>query len=177
MPAVRLVHGTPSSNCDGIGPWTSDERMLDHLAHIDEEILVCAHTHRPLDRRFQQGRVINVGSVGLPFNGDHRAQYVVLDDQSGDLEAEFHQVDYDLAAILSVYETSGFLDAGGITARLLALELEHAAPFLVPFFAWAAAEQRAPEAHLLGEFLGTYDPARQREFFDHLRPVPDGPRS
>ena len=48
--------------------------MLEHLTVIDEEILVCAHTHRPLQRQFPTGRVINVGSVGLPFNRDRRAQ-------------------------------------------------------------------------------------------------------
>lgn len=170
MPTVRLVHGTPASNCDGIGPWTSDARMVEHLTVIDEEILVCAHTHRPLQRQFPTGRVINVGSVGLPFNRDRRAQYVVLDDQSGVLEVEFRRVDYDLAEILDIYDASGFFAAGGVTARLLVLELENAAPFLVPFFAWAANEERAPEEHLLGEFMAIYDPDRQREFFAHLRP-------
>lgn len=172
---VRLVHGTPSSNCDGIGPWTSDERMIDHLAVIDENVLVCAHTHRPLERRFSEGLVINVGSVGLPFNRDRRAQYVVLED-NGDLEVEFRRVPYDLGEILSVYEHTGFLSAGGITARLLVLELEHAAPFLVPFLAWAAAEEQTPETQLLSEFLEIYDPDRQREFFAHLRPGNDPSR-
>jgi predicted phosphodiesterase len=177
MPTVRLVHGTPTSNCDGIGPWTSDARMVDHLTSIDEEILVCAHTHRPLDRRFSTGRVINVGSVGLPFNRDQRAQYVVLDDDSGELEAEFRRVEYDLDEILAVYDSSGFLTAGGITAQLLVLELKHAAPFLVPFFAWAANEGREPTHRLLPEFLDLYDPDRQREFFAHLRPVEQGSRN
>ena len=169
IPGVRLVHGTPASNCDGIGPWTSDRRMVDHLAAIDESVLVCAHTHRPLERRFQEGRVINVGSVGLPFNRDQRAQYVVLDDDGADLSLEFRRVSYDVGAILSIYETSGFLAAGGITARLLKLELEYAAPFLVPFLTWAAAEESPPEPDRLAEFLHIYDPERQREFFHHLQ--------
>lgn len=174
--AVRLVHGTPASNCDGIGPWTSDDRMLAHLTEIEEDVLVCAHTHRPLDRRFPTGRVINVGSVGLPFNRDRRAQYMILEERDGEIEAELRKVDYDLKEVFEVYESSGFLAAGGVTARLLLLELENAAPFLVPFFAWASSEGLSPEERLLDRFLTLYDPDRQREFFDHLRPATQGKR-
>ena len=75
---VRLVHGSPRSNNEGIGPWTADEELEEHLRSIEESVLVCGHTHRPLTRRLGPGLVVNVGSVGLPFNRDRRAQYTLL---------------------------------------------------------------------------------------------------
>ena len=77
-PGLRLVHGTPSSTREGIGPWTSDRRLGEHSSKVEEELLVCAHTHRPLQREVDGGLVVNVGSVGLPFNRDHRAQYAIF---------------------------------------------------------------------------------------------------
>ena len=169
---VRLVHGTPRSNNEGIGPWTSDRSMARHLESIRESVLVCAHTHRPLERRLPQGKVINVGSVGLPFNRDPRAQYVLLHDEGDEVEVEFRRIEYDRAEILAIYETSGFLAAGGATAQLLSLEIREAAPYLVPFLSWTAAEGAPQIPEVIDDFLAIYNPDRQREFFRDLKGEP-----
>ncbi len=168
-PDLLLIHGSPRSNNEGLGPWTSDRELDRHLVGIRQEVLVCAHTHRPMVRRLADGLVVNVGSVGLPFNGDRRAQYAILEHRDGRWEVETRQVDYPLAAILEVYRASGFLAAGGITAELLRLELVHARPLLVPFLKWAAATGREPGRRLLEEFLELFDPHEPlADFFRRL---------
>jgi predicted phosphodiesterase len=154
-PGLRLVHGTPYSNREGIGPWTTDEQIAAHLAAVPEPVLVCAHTHRSLVRETAGGLVVNVGSVGLPFNDDQRAQYAILHrDGAGDRwRAELRQVPYDLERTLAVYEASGFLAHGGITARLLRLELLHARPLLVPFLSHARARGVTPVEADIEPFL------------------------
>lgn len=169
LPHVRLVHGTPRSNNEGIGPWTSGPSMCGHLASIAEPVLICAHTHRPLERRFEDGQVVNVGSVGLPFNRDPRAQYVIVEGRQDCVEVEFRQVEYDRAEILSIYESSGFMAAGGVTSQLLRLEIEAAAPYLVPFLSWTSAEGVAQAPEAIDSFLAVYHPDRQREFFRDLQ--------
>jgi len=169
QPHLHLVHASPRANNDGIGPWTSVDRMERHLDSIEESVLVCAHTHRPLHQEFSTGHVVNVGSVGLPFNGDQRAQYAVFGFASGETEVEFRQVKYDLGAIHQIYETSGFLAGGGITAQLLLLELEQARPFLVPFLQWTSTLGIPPVAQRIDEFRGFYDPDEPiRSFFCRL---------
>jgi predicted phosphodiesterase len=157
-PGLRLVHGTPRSNREGIGPWTSDERLEAHLDEVSEPVLVCAHTHRPLLRALVAGTVVNVGSVGLPFNGDRRAQYAIFTAHGAGWRVEFRQVEYDLDRIFAIYESSGFLAHGGITARLLHLELEHARPLLVPFLQWARARGVPPVDDDLDDFLRIHPP-------------------
>jgi len=160
-PGLRLVHGTPRTTREGIGPWLSDRRLGEHLAEVEESLLVCAHTHRPLHRRIDGGQVVNVGSVGLPFNGDRRAQYAVLEPGERPGEAwrvELRQVPYDRERILRIYDETGFLAEGGVTARLLRLELEHAAPVLVPFLKWSEVRGRRPEEAEVGTFLELYEP-------------------
>jgi predicted phosphodiesterase len=176
-PEVRLVHGTPGSNEEGIGPWCREDEIEDHLAAVAEPVLVCAHTHRPLIHRSPNGLVVNVGSVGLPFNRDRRAQYAVLhrdgeapeSAEGTEWRVELRQVPYDLDRIFEVYESSGFLTEGGVTARLLRLELEHASPMLVPFLYWAEQTGRRPEEGELEAFFDFYTPGRPlREFFERL---------
>ncbi len=169
-PGLRLVHGTPRTNRDGIGPWTEDRQLARHLRRIDERVLVCGHTHRPLVREAADGLVVNVGAVGLPFNRDHRAQYAIF-TAGGPFgwQVELRQVAYDLERIFEIYESSGFLAEGGVTARLLRMELEHASPILVPFQHWAqTAGVEATSAHL-DRFLEVFEPGQSlREFFSRL---------
>jgi predicted phosphodiesterase len=178
-PGLRLVHGTPASNREGIGPWTGPERTHEHWSKVDEPLLVVAHTHRPLVRHVDgvagrmSGLVVNVGSVGLPFNRDPRAQYAIFtapERDGGEWGVELRQVEYAREDTLDAYESSGFLEAGGVTARLLQLELEHAVPFLVPFLEWTRATGRVPALGLLDEFREVYDGAGSlREFFVRIR--------
>ena len=170
-PGLRLVHGTPSTNREGIGPWTGDDEMAGYWGAVEEPVLVCAHTHRPLLRQLEGGLVVNIGSVGLPFNRDRRAQYVIFTSEpGGGWEVEPRQVPYDLDQIFDIYETTGFLAAGGITAQLLHMELEHATPLLVPFLEWAKVLEVTPNAAQLERFLESFQPGQSlREFFSRLR--------
>jgi predicted phosphodiesterase len=157
-PQVRLFHGSPRSHSEGLGKWTDEETLREHLDSIDERVLVVAHTHRPIHWEFSDGVIVNVGSVGLPFNGDPRAQYAVLQVDGDEVELEMRRVDYDRSRVLDVYEESGFLEAGGATAHLLRMELMTARPHLVPFLKWAEATRRVPLLSEVDEFLELFDP-------------------
>lgn len=172
-PGLRLVHGTVQSNRQGIGPWTDDGALRRQLGRVEERWLVCAHTHRPLVRELDEGTVVNVGSVGLPFNGDRRAQYAIFEGGGDGWRVELRQVAYDLDEIFRIYQTSGFLATGGVTARLLHLELEHASPLLVPFIEWARATGVEASTDRLDDFFAVFEPGQSiPEFFLSLRPQP-----
>lgn len=157
-PSMRLFHGSPESYSDGIGDWTPDETLQRHWDSIDEHVLACAHTHRPLIRKVEDGLIVNVGSVGLPFNGDWRAQYAVFDFDEGDWDAAFEYVEYDRDSFLDAYDSTGFLDEGDVTAHLLRKEVEHARPFLVPFLKWTEFTNRSATMDEVDGFLELYDP-------------------
>lgn len=169
LPEIHLVHASPRSNNDGIGPWSSQSSVKRHFDSIAESVLACAHTHRPLHQQFGDGHVVNVSSVGLPFNQDRRAQYVVFEEDESGLSIQFRQVEYDHEAILEIYDTSGFLSDGGVTAKLLIMELENAQPYLVPFLQWAEALKIPPIEDQVDVFLNFYDPNEPiGRFFERL---------
>jgi predicted phosphodiesterase len=154
-PSLHILHGTPRSNREGIGPWTEDDFCLQMFDMIDESCLVCAHTHRTHHRQLQNGQIVNSGSVGLPFNRDHRAQYAILsrNSQHSQWHIEFRQVPYDREQLLRIYETSGFLKHGGLTAEIIRIEIHHARPYLTPFLEWIEQHQLPPNTANLEAFL------------------------
>jgi len=81
-------------------------------------------------------------------------------------------VEYDLRSILKIYESSGFLTGGGVTAKLLIVELEKAQPFLVPFLQWASTLGIPPVEEQIERFRGFYDPDEPiRSFFCRLAEI------
>ncbi|MBZ0264613.1 metallophosphatase family protein [bacterium] len=54
------------------------------------------HTHVPRDHRTRRGRLINVGSVGQPRDGNPEAAYTLFDSESG--ERRLMRVEYDVHA-------------------------------------------------------------------------------
>ncbi|MEM7050334.1 MAG: metallophosphoesterase family protein [Acidobacteriota bacterium] len=171
-PGMRLVHGTPASNRDGIGPWTNEARLEEHWNAVPEGVLVCAHTHRPLIRHVAQGMIVNIGSVGMPFNRDQAAQYAIFESTSDGWEVELRRVPYDLEEVYRAYDRTGFLADGGVTARLLRLELEHASPLLVPFLEWARRQRLEPSLGHLDRFFEFHRPGESlRHFFSRLQEI------
>lgn len=115
---VHVTHGTMKSNRDGIGPRTPDDSLRGRLPP-DLGLFVTAHTHRPLDRVFDGTPVLNVGSVGSPFDGDPRGSYAQLEWRGGDWHRELIRFDYDRAQTDRDFRDSGFLDEGGPLAPIL----------------------------------------------------------
>jgi len=172
-PTVKIFHGSPSSYNEGLGPWTEEATVRKYLVESHGEVLVCGHTHRPAQWDFEEGLAVNVGSVGLPFNADTRAQYAILSQQQSGWSVEPRFVSYDRELVFAAYESSGFLEHGGATAVLLQHEVATARPFLVPFLKWAEITQRLPVMASLEPFLAYFDPslsmADQYKRLDKLR--------
>lgn len=62
--------------------------------------IVCGHTHIQFTREVGVIEVVNPGSVGLPFDGDRRAAYGLLND---DGSFELRRVEYDFERALAAY--------------------------------------------------------------------------
>lgn len=65
--AVLFCHGSPRSDDEIITAVTPDERLGRLLADVTEGTVVCGHTHVQFDRRLGHTRILNAGSVGLPY--------------------------------------------------------------------------------------------------------------
>src|SRR5260370_9512442 len=71
---------------------TPEQRLREFLGGVDADVVVCGHTHMPFDRLGGHVRVINPGSVGMPY-GIPGTFWALLGP-----EIEFRRTDSDLWA-------------------------------------------------------------------------------
>ncbi len=91
---VLFCHANPQDDVTVFTEQTPAERVREVLGSVSAEILVCGHTHMQFDRTVDQVRILNAGSVGLPF-GAVGAHWLLLD---GDVEFMRSAYDYAQAA-------------------------------------------------------------------------------
>jgi predicted phosphodiesterase len=75
---VRFCHGAPGSDELPITRLTPDDRLRRLLEGVDERIVVCGHTHVQFDRRVGELRLVNAGSVGMPYEHEPGAYWALL---------------------------------------------------------------------------------------------------
>jgi len=87
-----LVHASPSSRWRAPSAGASDEDLQSVYGPLGRSVAVYGHIHTPYVRTVGGLTVANTGSVGLPYDGDRRASYLLLDDG----KPEIHRVEYDV---------------------------------------------------------------------------------
>lgn len=145
---VHVTHGTLAGNRDGISASVSDDDLTGKLP-AEIALFVTAHTHKPLKRWLGATEILNVGSVGSPFDGDPRASYGRLERHGGRWHTQIRRVSYDREQTRRRFEDSGFLDQGGPLARILYEEWRRAR-LLLPHW-----HQRYSEAVRSGDLSPT----------------------
>jgi putative phosphoesterase len=106
---VKIVHGHP----DDPDHYTMPEEFSPALLG-EEDALIMGHTHVQHHEVYDEGVVMNPGSVGQPRDRDPRAAYAVLD--LDDRSVEERRVEYDIDAVQAAVEDAGL--PGRIGSRL-----------------------------------------------------------
>jgi putative phosphoesterase len=100
---VLFCHATPRSDEEIVSAGTPEEVAADALAGVSAEIVVCGHTHQQYDRTVGDVRLVNAGSVGLPYEGRPGAYWALLGP-----EVDLRRTEYDVASAVDVLEATGF---------------------------------------------------------------------
>jgi putative phosphoesterase len=88
---VLFCHATPRNDTEIFTRLTPADRLLPVFAGLDVAMVVCGHTHMQFDRTIGGIRVVNAGSVGMPF-GQPGADWLLLGP-----DVELRHTAYDLA--------------------------------------------------------------------------------
>jgi len=64
---VLFCHATPRNDKEIFTRRTAEERLVHVFAGVTAGLVVCGHTHMQFDRIVGKTRVVNAGSVGMPF--------------------------------------------------------------------------------------------------------------
>jgi predicted phosphodiesterase len=75
---VCFCHATPRDDDEIFTKRTPDDVVAEILAGTSEATVVCGHTHVQVDRRIARWRVVNAGSVGMPYEDVPGARWALL---------------------------------------------------------------------------------------------------
>jgi putative phosphoesterase len=103
--SVLFCHGTPRSEDEIFTRVTPEELLRPIFDPLDAAMIVCGHTHMQFDRMIGRTRVVNAGSVGMPF-GRTGADWLLLGP-----DVQLRQTTYDLAAAADTVRATGYPEA------------------------------------------------------------------
>ncbi len=99
-PTLVMVHATPVSTIETVNPDAPAETLTAMLEQARTRYLAYGHIHKPYVREVGDGAaVINVGSVGMPFDGVAQPAWAMLTLADGRWRAEIVRVPYDHEAV------------------------------------------------------------------------------
>jgi predicted phosphodiesterase len=121
---LLVVHANPRDLDQPILPRASDadldELLLEDGREPDWRCLAFGHVHTPFQRQWRDRLLVNVSSVGLPMDGDHRAVYAVLTWDGRAWRAEHRRVVYRTAIVVHEMRTVGLPRGKHFAERLMA---------------------------------------------------------
>jgi predicted phosphodiesterase len=108
---VLFCHGTPRSETESFTRLTAADSLLPVFQGSAASLVVCGHTHMQFDRMIGTTRVVNAGSVGMPF-GQPGADWLLLAD-----EVHLQHTAYDLASAAERVRATGYPQAEEFATR------------------------------------------------------------
>jgi len=117
---VLFCHATPRNETEIFTRLTSDERLVPVFAGVTASLVVCGHTHMQFDRTIGRTRVVNAGSVGMPF-GTPGAYWLLLGP-----DVQLRQTPFDLASAAARIRETAYPQAEEFAAGVLQPSSEEA---------------------------------------------------
>ena len=108
---VLFCHATPRNDVEIFTRLTSQDRLAPVFEGVDVPVVVCGHTHMQFDRTIGKTRVVNAGSVGMPFQ-DPGAYWLLLGP-----DVQLRRTSYDLAAAAESIRATKYPQAEEFAAR------------------------------------------------------------
>lgn len=109
-----VCHGSPRSDRDRITVGSADGKVLPWLEGVEEQVVVCGHTHAQFDRVFGRHRVVNPGGCGLQF-GSRGAAWALLGP-----DVDLRVADYDCEAAAALFRATSCPVAETFANRVVA---------------------------------------------------------
>ena len=99
---VCICHATPHSDEAIFTRITPDDRVRELMGEVAQDVVVCGHTHMQFDRTVDGIRIVNAGSVGMPY-GTTDACWALVDGT----DVELRRTPHDLEAAAERLRGSG----------------------------------------------------------------------
>jgi len=108
---IHAFHATPNSLFEIVPPFESDEVLRDKFMVNEADLYICAHIHKPYIRYINGKCVINIGSVGLPFDGIKKSSYALIDITANGFQTTIVRVPFNTDKVIQQYKEYNYPNA------------------------------------------------------------------
>jgi predicted phosphodiesterase len=112
--SIAAVHASPDNVWRSPGPEAEEAELRLTYGPLDCSIAVYGHIHRPYVRALPGITIANSGSVGMPYDGDPRASYLLIEDG----RVTIHRVEYDVEGEIGELMSSNYPNAASIAETM-----------------------------------------------------------
>ena len=98
-----FCHAVPRDDVPFFLETTPEVVAAEILGSVEERVVVCGHTHMQFDRRIGGVRVVNAGSIGMPYEDGPGAYWALLGP-----DVELRCTGYDLEAAAARIRAPGW---------------------------------------------------------------------
>ncbi len=113
----EMCHGTPTVARKIVYPQSEESKILSE--QMTTPLLLCAHSHVQFMENFQNGVILNCGSVGIPCDNDPCARMAVLTETRDGWDAELVRIPYDISPLEQEFMESGFMEEAVVWAKIM----------------------------------------------------------
>ena len=106
-----FCHATPRNDTEIFTSATLDSKLRPIFDPLNADLIVCGHTHMQFDRLVGRTRVVNAGSVGMPFQ-DPGAYWLLIDSTP-----QLRRTNYDLQSAATRVRRTDYPHANEFAAR------------------------------------------------------------
>lgn len=107
-----FCHATPRNDTEIFTRMTPEERLAPVFTDVTASVVVCGHTHMQFDRRVGRHRVVNAGSVGMPFQSPPGAYWLLLGH-----DVQLRRTAYDFAAAAEAIRATTYPQLEALAVR------------------------------------------------------------
>ncbi len=105
---IHAFHATPNSLFDVVQPFEADEALKEKMMGQPADIYIYGHIHKPFIRYIDGKCLINIGSVGLPFDGLAKSSYAIVTINEESFQTSIVRVTYDIEKVIKQYQESTY---------------------------------------------------------------------
>ncbi len=102
--SVVFCHASVRNDEELFTPITSEEQLRAIFSHVEQEIVVCGHTHIQFEQRIGNLHILNVGSAGMSYADQPGAYWLLLSSKG----YEFRYTSHDSKEAVQEILASGY---------------------------------------------------------------------
>jgi len=105
---IHAYHATPTSLFEVVLQDEKEESLTAKMMSKEADLYIYGHIHRPYIRYINGKCIMNIGSVGLPFDGLNKASYALVEINGKSFQTSILRVGYDINQTINQFKESDY---------------------------------------------------------------------